>query len=164
MIGGNALARGSRRLINAVAGKVVCNGLLQSLLDSLGYTVNVTFAVASQVDMIPTIMGRLGDDVQHQCWGRDLLTLPKGDSGFAVIKPSGSDQTVALIKNERIVIKPKDMDARVWTYQLGVNPHSAPARPDTNDAQLLQQLNAYIQTATASLLDNTAGALASPGE
>lgn len=120
--------------------------------------------VASQVDMVPTIMGRLGDDVQHQCWGRDLLTLPKDDSGFAVIKPSGSDQTVALIKNERIVIKPKDMDARVWTYQLGVNPHSAPARPDTDDAQLLQQLNAYIQTATASLLDNTAGALASPGE
>lgn len=120
--------------------------------------------VASQVDMVPTIMGRLGDDVQHQCWGRDVLTLPKDDPGFAVIKPSSSDQTVALIKNERIVIKPKDMDARVWTYQLGVNPHSAPARPDTDDAQLLQQLNAYIQTATASLLDNTAGALASPGE
>lgn len=120
--------------------------------------------VASQVDMVPTIMGRLGDDVQHQCWGRDVLTLPKDDPGFAVIKPSSSDQTVALIKNERIVIKPKDMDARVWTYQLGVNPHSAPARPDTVDAQFLQQLNAYIQTATASLLDNTAGALASPGE
>lgn len=38
MIGGNALERGSRRLINAAVGKAVCNGLLQSLLDSLGYT------------------------------------------------------------------------------------------------------------------------------
>ena len=120
--------------------------------------------VAAQVDMVPTIMGRLGDDVQHQCWGRDLLTLPKEDKGFAIIKPSGSDQTVALITGERIVIKPKDLDARVWTYQLGSNPQSAPAVEQADDAHLLQQLNAYIQTATNSLLDNTAGAQASPGE
>lgn len=120
--------------------------------------------VASQVDMVPTIMGRLGDKVQHQCWGRDLLSLPADDQGFAIIKPSGSDQTVALIKGERIVIKPKDVDARVWTYQLGANPQSAPAVETAEDAQWLQQLNAYIQTATRSLLDNTAGAQASPGD
>ncbi|WP_205342985.1 LTA synthase family protein [Denitrificimonas caeni] len=120
--------------------------------------------VGSQVDMVPTIMGRLGDKVQHQCWGRDLLTLPKDDQGFAIIKPSGSDQTVALIKGERIVIKPKDLDARVWNYQLGANPQSAPATEEPADKQLLQQLNAYIQTATSSLLDNTAGAQASPEE
>ncbi len=119
--------------------------------------------VASQVDMVPTIMGRLGDKVQHQCWGRDLLSLPADDQGFAIIKPSGSDQTVALIKGERIIIKPKDVDARVWTYQLGANPQSAPAAEHVDDAQWLQQLNAYIQAATSSLLDNTAGAQASPG-
>ncbi len=120
--------------------------------------------VGSQVDMVPTIMGRLGEQVQHQCWGRDLLTLPQDDPGFAIIKPSGSDQTVALLKDDRIVIKPKDLDARVWTYQLGTNPQSAPATEHADDAQLLQQLNAYIQTATSSLLENTAGAHASPGE
>ncbi len=120
--------------------------------------------VASQVDMVPTIMGRLGEDVQHQCWGRDLLTLPADDQGFAIIKPSGSDQTVALIKGERILIQPKDVSARVWTYQLGANPQSTPATEHADDAQWLKQLNAYIQTATSSLLDNTAGAHASPGE
>lgn len=120
--------------------------------------------VGSQVDMVPTIMGRLGGQVQHQCWGRDLLTLPEGDPGFAIIKPSGSDQTVALIKGERIVIKPKDLDARVWTYQLGTNPQSAPATEHSDDASLLKQLNAYIQTATSSLLDNTAGVHVSPGQ
>lgn len=35
MIGGNALESGSNLLISAVVGKAVCNGLLQSLLDSL---------------------------------------------------------------------------------------------------------------------------------
>ena len=120
--------------------------------------------VASQVDMVPTIMGRLGDDVQHQCWGRDVLSLAADDPGFAIIKPSGSDQTVALIKGDRILIQPKDVNARVWTYQLGTDPQSAPATPHTDDTHWLQQLNAYIQTATRSLLDNTAGAQASPGE
>lgn len=120
--------------------------------------------VASQVDMVPTIMGRLGDDVQHQCWGRDVLSLAADDPGFAIIKPSGSDQTVALIKGDRILIQPKDVNARVWTYQLGTDPQSAPATPHTDDTHWLQQLNAYIQTATRSLLDNTAGAQASPSE
>ena len=120
--------------------------------------------VASQVDMVPTIMGRLGDDVQHQCWGRDVLSLAADDPGFAIIKPSGSDQTVALIKGDRILIQPKDVNARVWTYQLGTDPQSAPATPHTDDTHWLQQLNAYIQTATRSLLDNTAGAQTSPGE
>lgn len=120
--------------------------------------------VAAQVDMVPTIMGRLGNDVQHQCWGRDLLTLPEDDQGFAIIKPSGSDQTVALIKGDRILIQPKDVSPRTWTYQLGDNAQSAPAAEHADDAQWLQQLNAYIQTATSSLLDNTAGAQASPGE
>ena len=120
--------------------------------------------VASQVDMVPTIMGRLGGDVQHQCWGRDLLTLPADDQGFAIIKPSGSDQTVALIKGDRVLIKPKDVEPRVWTYQLGANPESAPAAAHSDDAQWLQQLNAYIQSATSSLLDNTAGVQDSPGQ
>jgi phosphoglycerol transferase MdoB-like AlkP superfamily enzyme len=124
----------------------------------------INTTVAAQVDMVPTIMGRLGDKVQHQCWGRDLLTLPKEDQGFAMIKPSGSDQTVALIKGERILIKPKDLKARMWTYQLGANPQSAPATEQAEDAQWLKQLNAYIQTATSSLLDNTAGAQTPPGQ
>ena len=48
--------------------------------------------VGSQVDVVPTLMGRLGGQMRHQCWGRDLLTLADDDEGFAVIKPSGGDQ------------------------------------------------------------------------
>ena len=50
--------------------------------------------VATQVDLVPTIVGLLGK-FTHQCWGRGLLSLPAGDAGFGVVKPSGSDQTVA---------------------------------------------------------------------
>lgn len=116
--------------------------------------------VGSQIDVVPTIMGRLGQPVQQQCWGRDLLALPPGDEGMAVIKPSGSDQTVGLVTGERILIKPRDREARLYRYQLG---HDARAEV-IDDAQarseLERKLSAFVQTATSSLLGNTTGATA----
>ena len=63
--------------------------------------------VGTQVDVVPTIMGRLGGEVRHQCWGRDLLSLPADDPGFGIVKPSGSDQTVALIRGDRVLVQPR---------------------------------------------------------
>ncbi|TRO38640.1 LTA synthase family protein [Pseudomonas sp. ALS1279] len=116
--------------------------------------------VGSQIDVVPTIMGRLGQPVQQQCWGRDLLALPEGDAGVAVIKPSGSDQTVGLVTGDNILVKPRDRDARLYRYQLG---HAASAEV-IDDAQrrsdLERKLSAFVQTATASLLGNTTGVTA----
>ncbi|GFM88922.1 sulfatase [Pseudomonas cichorii] len=117
--------------------------------------------VGTQVDVVPTIMGRLGGQTRNQCWGRDLLNLPEGDKGFGVIKPSGSEQVVAIIHGNRILIEPTEMPAKVMTYTLGANPHAevVPDAPDT--AELKQKLESFLQTATKSLLDNTAGVEAS---
>ncbi len=113
-------------------------------------------------------MGRLGGASQHQCWGRDLLNLPAGDPGFAVIKPSGSEQTVAIVKGDRILVEPRDMDTRLYRYQLG-REFGAQLIPDTDAnaadvSQLRAKLDSFIQTATKSLLDNTAGAVESKQE
>ncbi|WXL24189.1 LTA synthase family protein [Ectopseudomonas mendocina] len=113
--------------------------------------------VGSQVDVVPTIMGRLGGGYRQQCWGRDLLSLPEGDQGFAIFKPSGSDQTVAIIKGDQMLIQPKDMKEQSWSYQLGADPKGAQIELDEQAGELKQQLEAYIQSATESLLDNTAG-------
>lgn len=115
--------------------------------------------VGSQVDLVPTIMGRLGEGVRHQCWGRDLLSLPASDSGFAIIKPSGSDQTVAMLRGERILVQPKDRPSRLYRYQLGSQPQAILLPPDEMDDSLNLQLRAYLQTATSGLLDNTVGAV-----
>jgi phosphoglycerol transferase MdoB-like AlkP superfamily enzyme len=128
----------------------------------------VNHTVGSQPDVVPTIMGRLGGASQHQCWGRDLLNLPAGDPGFAVIKPSGSEQTVAIIKGDRILVEPRDMDTRLYRYQLG-REFDAQLIPDTDAnaadvPQLRAKLDSFIQTATKSLLDNTAGAVESKQE
>ncbi|MHC8406396.1 MULTISPECIES: LTA synthase family protein [unclassified Pseudomonas] len=113
--------------------------------------------VGTQVDVVPTIMGRIGGEVIHQCWGRDLLNLPEGDKGFGVIKPSGSDQTVAYLTADRVLVLPKDMPPKLYQYELGANPKGMviPASPDEDE--LKQKLESFIQTATKSLIDNTAG-------
>lgn len=112
--------------------------------------------VGTQIDIVPTIMGRLGGEVRHQCWGRDLLNLPAGDQGIGVIKPSGGDQTVAVVSSDRILVQPKDFAPRLYRYQLGANP-KAERIPGDSDPQLQRKLDAFLQTATKSLLENTAG-------
>ena len=113
--------------------------------------------VGTQVDIVPTIMGRLGGEFRQQCWGRDLLTLPEGDKGAGVIKPSGSDQTVAIISDDHLLVQPKDMPAKVWQYRLGTNPEAKVVTNPQVEAELKQKLESFLQTATKSLLDNTAG-------
>ncbi|WP_271408527.1 LTA synthase family protein [Pseudomonas sp. Q1-7] len=117
---------------------------------------SLSHKVATQIDIVPTIMGRLGGDVRHQCWGRDLLNLPADDPGIGVIKPSGSDQTVAIVSSDRILIQPKDFPARLYQYQLGADA-KAERIPGDSDPRLQKYLEAFLQTATGSLLNNTAG-------
>jgi phosphoglycerol transferase MdoB-like AlkP superfamily enzyme len=112
--------------------------------------------VGTQIDIVPTIMGRLGGEVRHQCWGRDLLNLPEGDMGIGVIKPSGGDQTVAIVSPKRIMIQPKGFETRLYDYQLGANPQVTRV-PLELEPGLKNKLEAFLQTATKSLLDNTAG-------
>lgn len=120
--------------------------------------------VGSQVDVVPTIMGRLGGAVRHQCWGRDLLNLPEGDKGFAVIKPSGSDQTVALVNGNEIIIRPTEMEPKLYRYQLGAKPSATLVDDQAQLSRLKPELEAYIQMATQSLLENTAGAEAAQAD
>jgi phosphoglycerol transferase MdoB-like AlkP superfamily enzyme len=41
--------------------------------------------IGSQTDLLPTILGLLGRPALHQSWGRDLLSLPPEDGGFAMM-------------------------------------------------------------------------------
>jgi phosphoglycerol transferase MdoB-like AlkP superfamily enzyme len=130
----------------------------------------VNHTVGTQIDIVPTIMGRLGGTSRNQCWGRDLLNLPPNDPGFGMIKPSGGELEVALVTGNRIFIEPaeKDMPAKLYQYQLG-RQFSAKLIPDNDPdaadkADLRQRLDAFIQTATQALLDDRAGAEAAKKE
>ena len=117
--------------------------------------------VGTQVDIVPTIMGRLGGKVRHQCWGRDLLSLSSDDQGVGVIKPSGGGQTVGMIRGDQVLIKPRGEEPKLYSYQLGGNPRATlqPDAPQLQDWQ--QQLEAYVQTATQALMHDQVGVASS---
>ena len=111
--------------------------------------------VGTQVDVVPTIMGRLGGEVRHQCWGRDLLALDERDPGFGIIKPSGSDQTVAILRGDQVLVQPKDLEPRLYRYRLGADAAAERIEDAARAAPMLRDLQAYLQVATGSLLGNT---------
>lgn len=115
--------------------------------------------VGTQTDVVPTIMARLGGTTRQQCWGRDLLSLPADDPGSGVIKPSGSDQTVAILSGHKILVQPRDLPARLYRYQLGASPGVELLHGDPQQPLLQRRLEAFLQVATRSLLHNTAGAV-----
>lgn len=112
----------------------------------------------TQVDVVPTIMGRLGKQVQHQCWGRDVLSLPEGDEGVGVIKPSGGDQTVAILSGHQVLVEPKGQKPRLYHYQLGASREVQMLNDVEQERVLGERLHAFLQVATESLINNTTGA------
>jgi phosphoglycerol transferase MdoB-like AlkP superfamily enzyme len=115
-----------------------------------------TDRVATQIDIAPTVMGLLGEPFVHQCWGRDVLSL-QDDPGFGLIKPSGNDEIVGFIHDDRIVVKRPNSPSQL--YQYSVTPGAATQINDQEQNQSMEKtLSAFVQRATRSLLDNTTGA------
>jgi phosphoglycerol transferase MdoB-like AlkP superfamily enzyme len=50
---------------------------------------------ASQVDILPTLVGMLGIETDMYCWGRDIFAIGPDDTGFAVIV---QDEKTGLIE------------------------------------------------------------------
>ncbi len=113
--------------------------------------------VGAQVDIVPTVMGMLGGSYVHHCWGRDLLALPEGDAGRAVIKPSGNDQMVAFIEGETILIKAPNTGPKLFRYRIRPMMSAEPIDNPLMMEQMQKELNAYLQTATHALIENHTG-------
>ena len=107
--------------------------------------------VGSQVDVVPTIMGLMGRPYVNQCWGRDLLALEEEDQGFCVIKPSGSDQTVALVEGDNLLVKSPDQPVELGRYRLMPDPSFTPVADEGLKKEMEQRLSAYIQAAMSAL-------------
>ena len=105
--------------------------------------------VASQVDIAPSVLGLLGLDVPHQCWGRNLFALPEKDPGFAVIKPSGGEDEVAIMEDDYILIKYPKNKLQLYRFSLQFPPSVSPdlslQEPDRLQ-RMEKKLSAYVQS------------------
>lgn len=121
--------------------------------------------VASQVDIVPSILGLLGLQDPHQCWGRDLFSLAPEDEGFAVIKPSGGEDRVALIEGDRILVKEPKGKPKLYRYGLGHPPASSDnlyADRKELARSMEKRLQAYVETGILSLRARQLGLPAAP--
>jgi phosphoglycerol transferase MdoB-like AlkP superfamily enzyme len=57
----------------------------------------VRHTVASQLDIVPTVLGIVGSEALHQSFGRDLFLLDPADPGHAFVKQSG-DSVLAVCR------------------------------------------------------------------
>lgn len=113
--------------------------------------------VGTQVDVVPTIMGRLGGVQQHQCWGRDLLSLSPSVPGTGVIKPSGGSQMAAILEDDLALVLTPGFGHRLYRYHLGSRPQAATIANQAAEERMQARLEAYIQSATQALRNDTAG-------
>lgn len=113
--------------------------------------------VATQTDVAPTIMGRLGGTTAHQCWGRDVLALPAADKGLAVFKPSGGENIAALLRDDQLLVKASNRPAQLYRYTVGKERTATELTDEARTDELKRELDAYLLSATRSLLERTAG-------
>ena len=116
--------------------------------------------VISQVDIIPTLIGYSGRSLTHQCWGRDANDLQPGDPGLAVIKPSGSEITTAIVEGNQVLTFDHERGSHLYEYEL-MPPRATPrdARSPEQVNRLTQRLQAYVATALQSLEEKTTDAI-----
>ncbi|MCU7958666.1 MAG: LTA synthase family protein [gamma proteobacterium symbiont of Bathyaustriella thionipta] len=113
--------------------------------------------VATQVDVAPTVMALLGKPFTHQCWGRDVLSLPPSDKGFGVIKPSGGEQILALLKDDVILVRRAHRKPRLGRYRLQPQPAYLPLDHAGQKRQMNKELSSYVETALQALYENKTG-------
>lgn len=116
--------------------------------------------VASQVDIGPSVLGLLGRNDPHQGWGRNLFSPALRDEGFAVIKPSGGEEQVALIEGDRLLLVAPREKPRLYRYDLGFPPFGSDDLAD-KDKELARRMEnrllAYVETGILALRDRRLG-------
>lgn len=110
--------------------------------------------VASQVDIVPSVLGLLDLETPLQCWGRNLFSPALKDEGFAVIKPSGGEETAALVEGDRIlIVSPKEKPS-LFRYSLAFPPESSSdlyVAEEGRGKEMRKRLLAYIQSGILNL-------------
>jgi phosphoglycerol transferase MdoB-like AlkP superfamily enzyme len=125
----------------------------------LGDTGEVRHVTASQVDILPSILGLLGTDGLHQSFGRDLFDLPAGDPGHAYVKASGSD-IAGYIEGDEILTVLPNKPAMLQTIDLGFPPSASDdlsATKPERAAEMERRLKALIVTGLNVLKEHRAG-------
>lgn len=120
--------------------------------------------VASQLDVLPTIVGLAGLTTAHQAFGRDLFSLPAADPGHACVKRSG-EPMLGWIEGDYVAVAAAGMPTHLHRIVLGFPPSAsadlAAAEPG-RATEMTRALDAEVVAGLALL--ETKLAAPSPGQ
>lgn len=120
----------------------------------------VRHQTASQLDILPSILGLLGLDSPHQAFGRDLFRLPPDDPGHAYVKRPGAPM-LGWIKGDEILVASTGSPAHLYRLDLGFPPNASGNLSDTQRAKtavLARDLDAFVVTGLHTLKQRLASA------
>lgn len=120
--------------------------------------------IASQVDIGPTILGLLGSNAPHLAWGRNLLSVDPAEAGFAVVKPSGGNEEVALIEGDLLLMRSPKEKPVLYRYSLDFPPVSARIDDPAKTRAMEHRLKAYVETGLLTLRERHVGTPAKLGK
>jgi len=120
----------------------------------------VRHQVASQLDILPTIVGLVGLATPHQAFGRDLFRLPPDDPGHAYVKRV-SEPILGWIKGNEILVARIGSPAHFHRMDLGFPPNVSPdlAQVEVSRATALsRELDAFVAAGLHTLTRRLASA------
>ncbi len=116
--------------------------------------------VASQVDIVPSLLGLLGVREPHQSWGRNLFSPSLHDPGFAVFKPSGGEEVAALVEDDFLLLVAPKEKPQLFRFSLNFPPTESEnlwATEETRGKAMQQRLLGYIEAGILGLRGRTLG-------
>jgi phosphoglycerol transferase MdoB-like AlkP superfamily enzyme len=118
---------------------------------------------ASQLDIVPSILGLLDAKAPQSSWGRNLFSTDwtNEEGGAVTFKGSGgsgSDQAMALIRGDKMLVVGSNGKTQLWKYRLNPDPAITPL--DDPQSQLAaktmqQELFGFVQAAANDLSSKT---------
>ena len=119
-------------------------------------------APASQLDIVPSILGLLEVKAPHSSWGRNLFRGDGTGQGVVVFKGSGgsgSDQAIAMVRGEKMLVVGSNGKTALWNYRLNPQPAITPlddAASKVAAGEMQRDLYGFVQAAANDLSIRTA--------
>ena len=113
--------------------------------------------IASQVDILPSVLGLTGEEGEHAAWGRNLFNNDEPNQRFVVFKASGGGKEVGIIQGNHVLVV--DPDGRKTLDRISIGfPASVQAVIDPQlEETLTRQLKSYVRSGLDDLIGLRAG-------
>lgn len=114
--------------------------------------------VASQLNIVPSVMGLLEIERPQASWGTDLFTASGRAQSFAIFKGSGGDDSTALVRGDHALVVDEAANKVLYRYSLAGRPFATPvADAKSLSDSLDREMVAIIHSALVDLRNMKAG-------